>query len=379
MKIKRKVLIVMVAVCMAMIMAVTLIAFMQKNHKHSLGEEKIYHISNDGVYYTRKCKQGCNIKFNTKIEFEDILLIAQPKDKIVLDEDMILDKEIIISSVITRDEGPQPRDLNINLNLNNHTITTHINTVSTDAVFMLNASYGTIKFNISNGKVETEDVSTIFRFSTYCNSEDAIQLNINNVEARVIGENSTPIYASNNSKSLTINANNSKFIAVKSETETANKGVGAFINCDSRFDFTNCYFEGGDAVYVKSGLVNLIECDLVNSGLSHGVVQSNRDSFNAIGSCLATETYTTNNGQTKFTVNIDTCSMIGNNSSIMIFVAQTGDEGVNISINPESSINVVSCVFSHNPKAEVDYDIVNYPGGQPPIEQEDNTWVVGQN
>jgi len=377
MKEKKKALIVSIGICMALIFAVMIIVFTRPEHKHNLGQAKVYHVSNSEVYYTRRCKCGDDIRFDTKIPFEDVMLLANAEDKIVLDEDIVLNNEVIISSVITRDGLPIALDLNINFDLNNHTISTNIQQSTKDAVFMLNSTYGTIKFNISNGKIETQDLSTIFRVSTQSQDENAIQLNINNVESKVDGSGVTALYAYNNSGAVTVNANNSKFIASNSQDGEINNGVGVFINCDSRFNFTNCYFEGGDAVYVKEGYVNLIECDLVNSGLEQRTVQSNKESFSAIGSCLATETYTTNEGQTKFTINIDTCSMIANDSSLMIFVAQTGDNGINTSINPDSSINVVSCVFSHNPIAEVDYDIVNYPGGQPPVKQSDNTWVVG--
>ena len=157
----------------------------------------------------------------------------------------------------------------------------------------------------------------------------------------------------------------------------ADYGVGVFVNSESEFNFNNCYFEGADAVYVKHGTVNLTGCTLSNVELAYRGEQANETAFSAIGTCLATESYTTSEGMTKFTITITDCSMIRVNSSHMMYVAQTGETGQILSINPESSINVISCRFQDNPLVMGNYDIVHYPNDEPPVNQGENLWVVG--
>ena len=376
MKNKKLTLVISAIVCMVLAVAVMIVAFTAPDHKHNLGEAKTYHLTNKGIYYTRDCDDGCSVKFETEMLLADVFTTSTEIDTIMLDENVVLKEEVVVKSFITKDELPFSLNLNINLDLNEHTLTTDIDDVENNSVFMLNANYGKINFNIKNGKIETEDLSYVFRFSTPSDAQDTICLNTNNVEYKVTGHKATPIYAHNECAGITVNANNSKFIARKGGKLADDYGVGVFINSESEFNFTDCYFEGADAIHVKHGTVNLTGCELVNIELAQRSEQATDPSFTAIGSCLAAETYTTSTGMTKFTITITDCSMVGNYSSIMIYVAQTGEMGQPISINPASSINVISCTFNNNPTAIVDYEIVHYPNNQAPQNQGNQTWVA---
>ena len=53
------------AICVICI-AITLgIAFSQPKHKHELGEARVYHVSQDSIYYTRQCDDGHAENFST--------------------------------------------------------------------------------------------------------------------------------------------------------------------------------------------------------------------------------------------------------------------------------------------------------------------------
>ncbi len=373
MKKKKVVMATLGIVCLIAAVIVLVIALTMPEHTHKLSEEKTYHITNKGVHYTRVCTDGCKVKFETQLSVADALVSGA---EIVVDEDVVLTKEIDIKGFTIKDELPEPLELNINLNLNKHTISTDIENVVTNALFTFNANYGKINFNIKNGKIETNDIAYIFSFITTPDAEDVINLNIDKVECSMVGHKATPIYA-HQCDGVTINATNSKFKAYKSSQEGADYGVGTFINANGEFNFTDCYFEGADALYVKHGTVNLTRCTLSNVELAYRGEQATEVAFCAIGTCLATESYTTSEGMTKFTITITDCSMIRVNSCHMIYVAQTGEVGQTLSINPQSSINVISCTFSDNPTAIVNYDIVHYPNNEPPVNQGNNMWEVG--
>ena len=153
--------------------------------------------------------------------------------------------------------------------------------------------------------------------------------------------------------------------------------MGAFINTNSEFNFTNCYLQGGDAIYVKHGTVNLNGCKLVNVGLANRF-ETTSDKFFAIGSCLATDSYRNSEGQTEFDITVTDCEMVGNESSTMIYVAQTAEAGLAASINTNSSINVVSCSFNNDPVSTiVNTGIIHYPNDVEPVNQGNQTWIAG--
>ena len=212
---KKTALIISAVVCFLLAVTVMIIAFTRPPHKHNLGEERTYHLTNKGIYYTRKCSDGCKVKFGTQISFAEALTTMSETDKFVLDGDVVLKEEVEIRSFTTKDELPVALDLNINLDLKGHTLTTDIDTAQSNSIFMLNANYGTINFNIKNGKIETNDLSYVFRFLTPTDAEDTISLNANNIECKVVGHKAAPIYAHNECSGITVNAADSTFIANK--------------------------------------------------------------------------------------------------------------------------------------------------------------------
>lgn len=372
-----------IAFCSVLIAVVMAIAFNQpedttKPHIHSLGEAKTYHITNNGVYYTLACKHDdYSERFETSILLDDVLVIADANDKIVLEEDIALDHIITVDSFVNVDGFPEGREVNINLDLNNHSLTTSLTgeqTQSISSVFVLNASYGTINFNISNGKIYTDELLYTFNFVNNKMSGQNINVHINNVECKVMGNNVTPLYAHKNSTNIKLTAIDSEFIAEKPSTATINTGVGVFINSDSEFNFNNCKFVGGDAISVKRGIVNLNNCELISK--EHVWIANSEiatDSFNTMGVCLLTDSYheSVTAGYTKFVININNCSMTSLNSSKMIYVIQTATNGLEKGLNGESQINVQSCRFNKKPSTE--FSIVNYHSD--PV-NEDNVWIV---
>lgn len=369
-------LVIGIASCLVLASIVVAIVLLQPKHKHTLGEVKTYHITNDGVYYTRSCNDGYTERFETDASFDEVLAISNEEVNIVLDENITLNHELTLKSIALENGNPKGINLNINLDLNNYTLQTAVDTVENNSIFMLNANYGTINLNIKNGKIYSQDLLYIFRFVNSDNLDENIKLKLNDVECKVIGSKATPLFAHNESSGIIVNATNSKFISKKSTEEASDYGVGAFVNSESEFNFNNCYFEGGDAVYVKQGIVNLIECELVNAGLDKRFEQVN-EKFTAIGTCLATETYTTADGATQFEITITDCKMIGNNSNIMVYVAQTAEEELTPGINNESSITINSCSFNNDPVAMIpDYGIIYYQNNTLPI-NDGAEWVVG--
>ncbi len=372
-----------IAVCSVLIAVVMAIAFNQPDkttnpHIHSLGEARTYHITNDGVYYTLKCKDDDYAeRFETSISLDDVLLTSEVDDKIILEEDVVLDHIITINSFVDVGGFPEGREININLDLNNYSLTTDLigeQTQSIKSIFVLNASYGAINFNVSNGKIYTDELLYIFNFINNKMSGQNINVNIDNVECKVTGNNVTPLYAHKNSTNIKLTATDSEFIAEKPSTATPNTGVGAFINSDSEFNFNNCKFVGGDAVNVKRGMVNLNNCELISK--EHVWIANSEiatDSFNTMGVCLLADSYNESSsaGYTKFIVNINNCSMTSLNSSKMIYVIQTANNGLEKGLNSESQINVQSCTFNKKPSTE--FLIVNYHSD--PV-NEDNVWVV---
>ena len=104
-----------IAVCAVLIVTVLCITFLQPEHKHSLSNARVYHISNSEVYYTRSCKDGYSKKFETNATFAEIMSTATSNDTIVLDEDIVLNDEITLKSFVVKNNLPQGVKLNINL------------------------------------------------------------------------------------------------------------------------------------------------------------------------------------------------------------------------------------------------------------------------
>ena len=379
-------LIISALVCSVLAVAVVVIAHTQPKHKHHLGDAKIYHISNDGVHYTRLCKDGCIERFDTRISFIDVLSTATEIDTIVLDEDITLYSEVLLKSFVTRDDLPQDITLNINLDLNNYKLSTEITDFTNKSMFTLNANYGQINFNIKNGTLYTDDLLYLFRFENNYSSQPNIKLTFDNVECKVVGDMATPLATSTDCSNIIVNATDTKFIASKPYASETNTGVGALINSESVFNFNNCYFEGGDAIYVKRGEVNLNGCTLKNVDLPmqfnesasiDGKSQYNTYIFTAVGACLSTESYKNAEGVfSRFSISVIDCEMLlgENGSTTMIHVSQTLGEGASeAGINPKSRINIMSCIFHADPSL-MDYSIVNF-ANEPEISN-GPTWVI---
>ncbi len=376
MKKNKWILIVSAIVCCVLAITVIAIASNKPEHKHALGESITYHVGVDSVYYTRQCTDGYTERFETEIGFQDVLLIATENDNIVLEEDLELTQIVRVNSFIVVDGQPQGRDIYINLDLNGHTISSNINqstnTESIKSMFILNAPYGKIDFKAQNGKLISEDLSYIINFSNNSTSGENLHVDLNNVECKVTGENAAPLFVNNTNHNSKFKATDCQFIASKSTTSSTNTGVGAFINANSEFTFTNCEFEGGDGMYVKAGKVTLDGCKLISK---QRVWQSGAETvsskFSPLGSALTAESYHQNSGYSKFEITLTNCQLQSINSSKMIYTAQTADAGLEKGHNASSSINVSNCTFNKKPSTDV--LIINYSSA--PI-LNDNLWVV---
>ncbi|MBQ3502229.1 MAG: hypothetical protein IJA72_01005, partial [Clostridia bacterium] len=329
------------------------VAHPHQKHEHTLGEARVYHVSQDGIYYTRQCNDNYSENFTTQASLLDIMKTMSSQDKIVLTEDIVLDESLTISSVVLGENGPVGLNLNVNIDLNNHQITSNIADDVDGAMFKLSANYGTIKFNIKNGKIYSEDFKYIFDFqndTTVSSVNKNISLNIDNVECVVKGNNTTPLYANSTAHGIEVNAVNSKFIAQQSTT-TDDNTVGVFINsANSRFNFTGCDFEGADGVYVKQGRVNLNKCNLNSTLSTRRTLQETENPFFAIGATLLAESYNSSTGCTQFNVVITDCVATAN-SYTAIYLIQTNEEGHDVAFNNNSSVVVNSGMFNGNPQS----------------------------
>lgn len=381
MKKNRLIMVVSIIVCSILAVAVMAIAFNQPEHRHthSLDGSKIYHVTNEGVYYTLKCKDDdYTEKFNTNILLDDALLVAEANDTIVLEEDIVLNHIIKLNSFTVVDGFPEGYDINVNLDLNGYTISTNIGTgvqaETIKSMFILNAPVGSIDFNILNGKLYSNELLHIFNFANNARSGQNINVVVDNVECRVTGENVTPLFAQRNSTNIKFTATNSKFISEKPSAASVNSGIGAFINSISEFNFENCELVGGDAIYVKQGTVNLNNCALTSKEHAWTAnVEQPVDGFKALGSCISVESYheSAASGYTKFIININNCEMKSLNSSEMICVTQTANTGLEKGVNADSKVNIVSGTFNKRPTTE--YSVVEY--NSTPV-NENSVWVV---
>ena len=362
----------------AIVMAIAF-SYSAPKHQHVLGENKTYHICNDRIYYTRLCQDGCVVPFETKATLTDVFSIVTADESIVLDEDIVLTEEMTIKTYVGQGRDVTNLELNINLDLNNFTISSHVVSKSNDSLFMFNANRGKVNFNIKNGKLYTEDLSYIFRFKNNKYSGKNIKINIEDVECTAKGINSTPIFA-HDCANIELNAKGCKFVSQNSGTQRGDYGVGVFINSDSQFKFEDCYFEGGDAVYVKSGTVDLTGCKLVNSGLV-SVASQGVDTFSAVGACLTADNHTTASGTTQFAITIKDCYMESKTSYKTISVITTSNQsGLQLAVNENSVIDVQSCKFNNDPTAMSipQYDLVKYPNNQPPVHYGTQVWICGE-
>lgn len=372
---KRLVLSICASLCVVLIGIVVAVVFLSPKHTHKLSESRTYHISNSSIYYTRACAKGCEIKYQEDITIVDLFASVRAQDKIVLDENVVLNEELVLKGF----SGEQELDLNINLDLNNFRLSSNVSNKNYNSLFMLNANRGSIKLNISNGHLYSNDLLYIFRFSNNGEMGGDIELNLNKVNCEVLGNRATPLYAqgtvsttrdgtiSMTNALMKINATNSKFISTCANhnygADCDYCGVGAFINSASDFNFTNCEFFGGDGVFVKQGNLNLTNCKLANSALvPPTTLTAQRSSdFDAVGASLLVDNYTTSEGTTKFNIVIKNCIM-NSDSGKGIYVVETADEGLELAVNSESFIDVQSCgVAKVNPIEDLSvHPVVDY-------------------
>lgn len=364
MKKKKLILSVCVGLCVVLSALVLAIAFCYKEpkHEHVLGENKTYHICNDYIYYTKKCQDGCDVAFETSASLTEIMTNISRDDNIVLDEDVTIKEEIFVQSFYGDGVNPVALDININFDLNGYTISTDIQQSANSSLFMFNVNRGNVNFNIKNGIIKSSDLLYIFRFKNNFLNDKSINVNIDNIYASVKGVRTTPLFI-DGCVGVELNCTNSKFISKNSTTSNNNFGVGAFINSDSTLNFTNCYFEGGDGVYIKRGVANFKKCEFVNEGLVTYTPQDT-PTFSAIGASFVADSYATEDGYTKIQATIIDCSMISKASSKTIYVIETRKTtALTSGYNTESKIDVQSCKFDGNP---ITNQIIQYPNSQPP-------------
>ena len=357
---KSKIILIAASIACIVLAGITVaIAFNNKEeHIHTYVEGKTFHIGDD-IYYTQQCEEGHISNFDTNLTFAEIMNSVSATDKIVLDEDFEVGAVELRSYISNDNVLTEELNLIINLNLNGNTLYYKNATEGvkdTFSFFSLMSPYGKITLNIENGRIQSTNLSHIFEFHNN-GQTDSINLNLNNVECITEGESCTPIYANDTSENISVTANNCKFIGRAINSNARNTSVGLYVNSKSTFIFTNCYFEGGDAVYVKQGYVKLDTCELINNGLTIGdQTPQNSESaenvdFVAAGACLTTDSYTTlENGVetvTQFNIDIINCVMEAKTSNVVISNAYTGSSSTgNIKENENSMINIYSCKFA---------------------------------
>ena len=344
-------------------MATICVLIFQLRHKHQLSEARVYHIYNDRVYYTRQCVKDKHIQsFETDKTFADVVESLSNDDQIVMEEDFEVPGIFEIATTPNQSEGLEDNVI-ININLNNKKIC---------SMFELNIDGGNVKFNISNGVVDSTCINAI----KVSGQNGNVELNITNVECYSVGDKNASLYIEGSNQVL-VNANNSKFISKNTSSSYHNYGVGVFINNEGEFLFNNCTLEGGDGLHVRQGNISLTDCSLINTGLIAQDYQSLCSGFYAVGASLVAHCYTENAQTTAFKITVDNCVMITNNSNRVIYVykvASLGDEAV---MNSNSYIEIISCKFDENPNAFYNQDKVIYRNGTNLVNNDEGYWISG--
>ena len=353
------------AICAGFVLVATLLGVIifQLNHKHTYSDVKVYHIYNDHIYYTSRCtKDKHSQKFETDATFAEVLASLGNDDRVVVEENIVTPEIFKINSVLPQSSG-QKVDVVINIELNNKSVC---------SMFELNASYGDIKFNISNGTINSSYSNAIKVSGMYGN----VELNISNVDCMASGAKNAPLYIEN-THNITVKASDSKFISQNQSLADLDYGVGAFINNLGDFKFENCLFEGGDGLHIKQGTVSLKNCDLVNTGLINQAHQSVNVGFSAVGASLAAHCYTSGAGTTNFEITIENCEMTTNNSNRVMYIYNVAKSGYQPSINPNSYVKIKSCRFNQDPDFFDNLDKVIYEGDFDMEIDSQGRWVYG--
>ena len=361
----RKKWIFITAICVVFVLltAVFSVLMFQLRHKHELGEARVYHVYNNRIYYTRQCVNDSNTQsFETEASFLEVIESVGADDKIVIEEDISSSQIFQIKSFVSQSNQFE-KEVVVNIDLNNKKIC---------SMFELLATYGTIKFNICNGIIQS-NYKNVFKLS---GENGKIELNIKDVDCYSVGDKNAPLYVEG-VNDVSVNALNSKFISKNDFSTYSNYGVGVFLNNDGDFKFENCLLEGGDGLHVKSGDVSLIKCNLVNTGLPVQDYQSVKTGFSAVGASLAAHCYTSIAGTTNFNITIESCVMTTNNSNRVMYVYKVAETGYNAQVNDDSFVNIKSCKFDEDPNCFDNLGRVIYLNGSSPINNGNGYWVYG--
>ena len=361
----RKKWILITGICISFVLITTVLSVLvfQLRHKHQLGDAKVYHIYNDHISYTRQCiKDGYTQSFESEATFAEVIANLGSGDKIVVEEDIVSSQIFKIDSSSAQG-SVIGKDVVVDIDLNNKKI---------NSMFDLNASYGDIKFNISNGTINSTYLNTIKASGVH----GSIEININNVKCLSVGAKNAPLYIENAYK-ISVNAIDSKFISQNNPFPYSDYGVGVFINNEGNFTFENCLMEGGDGLHVRNGSVSLKSCSLVNTGLVTQAYQSVSTGFSAVGASLAAHCYTSDVGTTNFEITVENCVMLTNNSNRVIYVYRVAKSGCEAVVNPDSYIKIKSCKFSQNPEEFYNLDKVVYEGSSRLMNNGQGYWVYG--
>ena len=360
----RKKWIIIVSICAVFIVVATVlgVAMFNLRHKHSLTDAKVYHIYNDRIYYTRKCVKDNHTKnFETQLTFAEVMAELNNDDRIVVEED-ISSSEIFTISSTTNDTNNLGKNVVVDIDLNNKKIY---------SMFDLNATYGNIKFNISNGIIQSQ-YQHVFKASGV---HGQIEINIRNINCSSTGYKNAPLYVENVAQ-VSVNAYSSSFVSKNESMNYSQYGVGVFINNEGTFNFEGCLLEGGDGLHVRRGNISLRGCELRNSGLIIQDYQLVDTGFCAVGASLAANYYANEVGTSSFDIEVDGCFMTTHNSNRVIYIYQTAKSGCSVNIDQESGITIKSCKFDEDPDFYHN-DKVSYLNGLP-VNDGNGCWVCGE-
>ena len=340
MKIKNKIIIVIVALSVMMFGCVVIGVANSLNTPKHVEAGKIFHVSQEKCYYVQNCAHCNTVQHDTDMDFIQILQNVEKCDKIILDEDIYVANIILDDNFVSETKN----QIDINLDLNNYSITSNANKDEGISLFDIQANNYSVNLNIENGSLYANKLLYVFNFTNSNNK--TIHLNLNNVTSKTIGNNTTPLFAHNTSENIVVNATNCEFIAEKSAS-VETKNTGAFINSESEFNFNNCTFEGGDGVYVKQGKINFVGCTLINNNLGkQGDTLVKSDTFISAGRCLVADSYNYTQDEqiltTKFNITIDKCIFIAKTSNVAVII-DANNEG---KFNENSIINIKSAKFT---------------------------------
>lgn len=383
MKNKKWILILSAVVCFVLA-GIAIAVGVNNVHTHSVAEVREYHIGGDRVYYTQYCKCGeYDESTNIDLTEDEVFTSLTAQDKIVLDGNVCLNNAVKITGFNKNLSEPEPLNTVVNIDLRGYSLTTSQESGDeNNSLFDLNARYGKISLNIQNGKLNAGTLKYVFKFATGQDSVEAVKLQLTNVECNVEGEGSASIYASQDLINGKIVANNCKFLATNSAGYNC---FGVVIDSESDFEFNNCYFEGGDSVYIRRGNVTLNSCDLINkiSYEREGNVDGNvslSNKISATGNCLILDTNINEESVcSKYNVKLNNCYFDANsgNGNVLIIRGSTANAyDVRVDKNDESVIEMEGCIFREINIGEYTKFINNYTSTEHLIQQEKNLWQI---